>query len=222
MKMVYRFIFVTALLVFIQGCSEEPAATQSTDSMPKENPSVATGEEQLAMPLNTPISAVKNDSKEEQTETRKESDGEYKELEWDDLMPKDYRIEELLAEINAGNIADDDPRIDEAMAKVKEMFAKAPVVDDLNNKMVKLPGFVVPLDADNEKMNDFLLVPYFGACIHVPPPPANQTVFVTGKQSKFQLYDTVWVKGKMIIERLENELGDTGYSIQATAVEPYE
>lgn len=208
MKTVHLLLPAIFFMIGVYGCESE--STQP--------------EEELAMPLNTPISAIETNKK--QTGGNDAADralsSEYRELGWDDLMPKDYRIEALLAEINAGNIADDDPRVDEAMAKIKEMFAMAPVVETLNDQMVKLPGFVVPLDPDNEKMNDFLLVPYYGACIHVPPPPANQTVFVTGRQSKFRLYDTVWVSGQLRIERSENELGDSGYSIQATKVEPYE
>lgn len=219
MKALYATLFLMVSISLISGCSDESASAKNTSQLSQEELSAAPKEE-LAMPLNTPISAVK--AGEEDASTSESADSEFEEIDWDDLMPKDYRIEELLAEINAGNISDDDPRIDEAMAKVKDLFAKAPIVEDLNNKMIKLPGFVVPLDPDNEKMNDFLLVPYYGACIHVPPPPANQTVFVTGKQSKFELYDTVWVKGKIMIERSENELGDSGYSIQATSVEPYE
>lgn len=218
MKVRYTLILLIAWA--LHGCSEESAVPANLSPLPKANLSVTATDEELAMPLNTPISAVKK--AELEPGNTGNADTAFEELEWDDLMPKDYRIEELLAEINAGNISDDDPRIDEAMAKVKEMFAKAPVVEELNNKMVKLPGFVVPLDLENEKITDFLLVPYFGACIHVPPPPANQTVFVTGKQSRFKLYDTVWVKGRLLIERSENELGDSGYSIQATSVEPYE
>lgn len=177
--------------------------------------------EELAMPLNTPISEV-GKGQQEKTAAEDKSSSKIRELEWDDLMPADYRIEELLAQINAGEIADDDPRIDEAMQKIKELFSKAPVVEELNQQMVKLPGFVVPLDPNQDSMTDFLLVPYYGACIHVPPPPANQTVFVTGKQSKYKLYDTVWVKGKMIVERSRNDLGDSGYSIMATEITPYE
>ena len=57
--------------------------------------------------------------------------------------------------------------------------AAAPVVEALNGQHVKIPGFVVPLDASGETVKEILLVPYFGACVHVPPPPSNQIVHVT-------------------------------------------
>lgn len=241
----YYLLLLGGLLV-LSGCGEgEKQEVTSAVVMPEAQTPELTDEE-LAMPLNTPISEVKTKAEPEpdaqpepeqveddqpvsevsrsKTEDKAASETEsgIRELEWDDLMPKDYRIEELLAKINAGDISDDDPRIDEAMEKVKAMFAQAPVVDELHNQEIKLPGFVVPMDSDNEKITDFLLVPYYGACIHVPPPPANQTVFVTGKESKYKLYDTVWVTGKIVVERNQNELGDSGYSIIASDISPYE
>lgn len=214
--------FILLLLLLLQGCSDE-----KTDSMQTTQLVQPEQEQVLAMPLNTPISeVVTNDTKEDvgsDADIAKDSPAaNVKELEWDDLMPKDYRIEELLEQINAGELSDDDPRIDEAMQKVEEMFSKAPVVEELDNTMVKIPGFVVPLNPDSEEGSDFLLVPYYGACIHVPPPPANQTVFVTGPKSKYKTFDTVWVTGKLMVERSENDLGDSGYSIKATDIRPYE
>ncbi len=55
----------------------------------------------------------------------------------------------------------------------------------LEGATVRLPGFIVPLEAvKSGDVSEFLLVPYFGSCIHVPPPPPNQIVYVhTGKRS---------------------------------------
>ncbi|MCW8949601.1 MAG: DUF3299 domain-containing protein, partial [Sedimenticola sp.] len=96
----------------------------------------------------------------------------------------------------------------------------------LNGKTIKLPGFVVPLETDGQHTSQFLLVPYYGACIHVPPPPANQTVHVTMRDNKGaeirQLFDTVWVTGVIKTEKLTTDMADAGYTIQATRVEPYE
>ena len=83
-----------------------------------------------------------------------------------------------------------------------------------------LAGCVVSLLA-----SVLLLVPYYGACIHVPPPPANQTVHVvTDKDGAYEgkLFDTVWVTGKISVVSLSIDLGDAGYRIDATHVEPYE
>ena len=147
------------------------------------------------------------------------------ELDWDSLIPADWRPNKLLSEYNADNLSDDDPRAQELMDKLKAFYSESPVVHDYDGKLVKLPGFVVPLEMDTSSIQEFLLVPYYGACIHVPPPPANQTVHVVTKASQAyegKLFDTVWVTGRITVERLSSELAESGYRIEATSVEPYE
>ena len=146
------------------------------------------------------------------------------ELNWDALIPADWRLDKLMEEYNAASLSDDDPRAGALMEKIKRSSKEAPVVHDYDGKRVKLPGFVVPLEIDVNAIHEFLLVPYFGACIHVPPPPANQTVYVVtdeGHAYPGKLFDTVWVTGKMTVERVESERGDAGYRIQASKVERY-
>ena len=89
--------------------------------------------------------------------------------------------------------------------------------------LVRIAGFVAPLDfLGGDQLSEFLLVPYFGACIHVPPPPANQIVYVIlEKPMGIQMMDTVMVYGKLEIEKSESDIGDAGYRIRAVAVEPY-
>ena len=98
------------------------------------------------------------------------------------------------------------------------------MVEALNGKLVKMPGFVVPLEFDGTEVSEFLLVPYFGACIHVPPPPANQIVYVKSQKKGLidGLFDVVWVTGKMNTVRFNSDLGEAGYTLEASAVVPYE
>lgn len=148
-----------------------------------------------------------------------------KELEWDDLIPKDARPDDLLKAYNADELSDDDPRAEELMKKLREMWKLAPVVQALDGDTIRLPGFVVPLEGDGKVVSSFLLVPYYGACIHVPPPPANQTVYVQaaeGSATVRELFETVWVTGRLSVQSTSSELGDAGYSISAAKVEPYE
>jgi hypothetical protein len=147
------------------------------------------------------------------------------ELEWDDLIPADWRPDKLFEQYDIDNIDDDDPRADALMDKLQALWAEAPVVEALDGQTVRLPGFVVPLTTDATEIREFLLVPYFGACIHVPPPPSNQTVYVvTSEDGAYhgELFDTVWVEGVMHIERFSNDLGEAGYRIDAVSVSPYE
>jgi len=98
----------------------------------------------------------------------------------------------------------------------------APVVAALDGKRVHIGGYVVPLDFDATSVKEFLLVPFVGACIHVPPPPANQIIYVkaaTGFEVKGQ-FDPVYVTGKLTTTPASTGLADTGYSIDAEKVEP--
>ena len=147
------------------------------------------------------------------------------ELDWDALIPDDWRVDELMKEYNAEDLGDDDPRARNLMEKLKAFWKEAPVVRDYDGKLVKLPGFIVPLEMDAMTIDEFLLVPYYGACIHVPPPPANQTVYVVTNANhayRGKLFDTVWVTGTLTVERLSSELGDAGYRLDARAVEPFQ
>ncbi len=96
-------------------------------------------------------------------------------------------------------------------------------MESLDGDRVKLPGFVVPIEFDLDEMREFLLVPYYGACIHVPPPPANQIVHVVlpeGKTYRAGVFDTVRVTGVLQIERFSSEMADAGYRLEALARAP--
>ena len=149
----------------------------------------------------------------------------FTELEWDTLIPLDWRPDKIMAEYPIDELSDDDPRAVELMDKLKALWDAAPVVPELDGKQIKLAGFMVPLEMDAEKIGEFLLVPYYGACIHVPPPPANQTVYVKtdlGAEYEGQLFDTVWVSGTLKVDTMSSELAEAGYRIQAVKIEPYE
>lgn len=147
------------------------------------------------------------------------------ELTWDALLPADWQPEKLLEDFNVEDVADEDPRAADLMEKLQAMWQQAPVVAELDGRRVRLPGFVVPVDLQAEKIDAFLLVPYFGACIHVPPPPANQTVYVRTPEDRpyvGALFDTVWVEGAMRVEDFDSDLGNAGYRIEKALVAPYE
>jgi hypothetical protein len=94
----------------------------------------------------------------------------------------------------------------------------------LDGQTVRIPGFVVPLDDFQEEGAEFLLVPYYGACVHTPPPPPNQIVMVemTGKKAiKLNLFDAVWMSGKIKIASVESPYGTVGYTLEGLKVEPY-
>jgi hypothetical protein len=95
------------------------------------------------------------------------------------------------------------------------------VVEALDGKRVRIGGYVVPLDFDATKVKEFLLVPFVGACIHVPPPPPNQIVYVKS-EAGFDVkgsFDPVWVTGKMQTKVAFTGLAEAGYSLEAEKVE---
>jgi uncharacterized protein len=89
---------------------------------------------------------------------------------------------------------------------------------------VRVPGFVVPLDDFMEDGAEFLLVPYYGACVHTPPPPPNQIIFVqmaNKKAVKLALFDAVWMHGTLKIATVESPYGTVGFTIDGLKMEPY-
>ena len=114
---------------------------------------------------------------------------------------------------------------DESSTEIPDQPFSVGVVEALDGARVMLPGFVVPLElADNGKVSEFLLVPYVGACIHYPPPPANQIVYVVlPKPVEIDsLWLPYWVAGEIRTETRESDLGNAGYTIPAEYMEDYE
>ena len=150
--------------------------------------------------------------------------GRYAEMDWEKLMPPDWNPAEVFDDLNLDELDDDDPRVEEAMERLRKMWDEAPINPDLQGKAIKISGFVASLDfTGRAELKEFLLVPYFGACIHLPPPPANQIVHVILEKPRrgIRAMDEVTVYGKLAIETHENELGRSGYSMTANAIEPY-
>ncbi|MEM6679356.1 MAG: DUF3299 domain-containing protein [Pseudomonadota bacterium] len=97
------------------------------------------------------------------------------------------------------------------------------VVEDYNGQQVRLPGYMVPLDFLSTGVTEFLLVPYVGACIHVPPPPPNQIAMVRAETpyETSRYFEAVTVAGRMQTEHLSMDLAEVGYTIGEADVEPY-
>lgn len=97
---------------------------------------------------------------------------------------------------------------------------------DLDGKEIRMAGFIAPLAFDGTRISEFLLVPYVGACIHVPPPPANQIVYVGDNLGDYSpdggLLFPVWVTGRLRAVPMDSELAEVGYQIERAKVERYE
>ncbi len=98
------------------------------------------------------------------------------------------------------------------------------VVEELDGVKIRLPGYVVPFDfSADSNYREFLLVPYFGACLHTPPPPPNQIVFVKAEQAATiaSIYEPVWVEGVLKTGRFDSELANSAYELELDKVEAY-
>jgi len=156
----------------------------------------------------------------------------YKKLNWDELTPADWDPLKPLKGLDLDKLKDSDPRAKDALIAVGEAWKNAPIIPSLNRQRVKIAGFVVPLDINKKKVKEFLLVPYFGACIHVPPPPSNQVVHainakIDSKQENEYLKSAALIQGPItivgILETVSSNtsMGSAGYKIQVETIEEY-
>ncbi len=152
----------------------------------------------------------------------------YTEIRWDDLVPKGWDPARLIQEKGGGSanmaaLQDGDPKAAAMLQQLREVWDNAPTEPQLDGSRVKLPGYLVPLEEVAAGHTEFLLVPYFGACIHTPPPPANQIVLVVPAKPAGGLrsMDTVWVSGVLRTTRNNSPMGASGYRLEAALVERY-
>jgi len=146
------------------------------------------------------------------------------ELKWEELIPKSWDPTKRYRNISLEALRDNDPRAIQMLDEMRAVWDNAPVNVALDGTAAKLAGFVVPLDSTQDGIREFLLVPYFGACIHTPPPPANQIVHVIADQAFKGLHamDTVKVSGILKAARYASaDMGVSGYEIKSAAVERF-
>ena len=142
---------------------------------------------------------------------------------WDALVPAGWDPFKDFKDLNFQALDDGDPRATAMLKKMRDVWDNAPVNGALVGQLVRIPGFVVPLEDSKDGLKEFLLVPYFGACVHSPPPPANQIVHVLPKSPAKGLrsMDAVWISGTLTTGRTDSYMGAAGYRIEAISVAPY-
>ncbi|MEP6341991.1 MAG: DUF3299 domain-containing protein [Maricaulaceae bacterium] len=218
-------IVLTSFLVACQPAAKQDIAVEAA----KETPLAAEVQKTAATPQATPDSTVET-------------------LVWEDLMPdgEDQILEALYTKfyqdqekqfLNQTSLLEAAKSSDNAQTDVINLIGEGSALDtmeqigtynvvtDLDGLTVRLPGYVVPLDFNaSSEYNEFLLVPYFGACLHTPPPPPNQIVYVkTAKAAKIaDINEPVWIEGVMKTGKFGSELGNSAYEVNLTKLEPYE
>jgi hypothetical protein len=140
-------------------------------------------------------------------------DDGYAELEWTRMMPKeDYdQLQHAPPVVHIGN-------------KQGKQIGTLHTIPALAGRKVRLSGYVVPLASDDQnRMTEFFFVPFYGACIHVPPPPPNMMVHVVLAHGidPPQLWDPYWLRGVLRIETTSNSMAASAYDMQQAALLPY-
>ncbi|MGH1576440.1 DUF3299 domain-containing protein [Planktotalea sp.] len=149
------------------------------------------------------------------------------------LLPQNVLAKEIIDLNWTDLIPEGQPVIPPALRNLLQHDESAPasqqpqsmgVRTDWNNRTVRLPGFIIPLDYSGKGITAFILAPFVGACIHVPPPPANQLVFVTSETpySGKGMFEAVKVVGELSVSSISTHLADVGYALTADRIEPYE
>jgi len=152
---------------------------------------------------------------------------QYRETRWEELVPETWKPEEFFKEFqDLDDLSDGDPRAKKMLEILAAEWKKAPANKKFEKTQIKIPGFIAPLEWEKDgNLKEFLLVPYFGACIHTPPPPANQIIYVKMDKplKKFKSMDSIWVYGKIELETNDSgTMGTSGYSMVPDKVTRYE
>ena len=167
------------------------------------------------------------------------------EITWEDLMPEgeDELLEALYVEFyedferkmaqNSTTLAEAASQDTNVSAMIEEgsdadtmeQIGTFNVVKDLDGKRIRVPGYVVPFDFNaNAEYKEFLVVPYFGACLHTPPPPPNQIILVKSDTAAKidNIYEPFWLEGTLTTGEFLNDLGNSAYELKLSKIEPYE
>ncbi len=163
------------------------------------------------------------------------SSAAYRTVEWVDLMPAD----DLEALLNSPDYLDDiedgseQDRLNSQLKpatpsaeddRYQQALKSTRIMPEFDNRKIRIPGYIVPLEfGKNQLVTRFFLVPYFGACIHVPPPPPNQIIYgVYDKGFKLNhLQEAFWLTGLLKTTLTENDVATSAYTLQVADIKPY-
>ncbi|WP_238152190.1 DUF3299 domain-containing protein [Microbulbifer sp. A4B17] len=160
----------------------------------------------------------------------------YREVSWEELIPKDdldalLNPPEYIDSIVEGSAADSMPTTSvtsgttEDDSRYQAALTSTRIKPEFDNQRIRVSGFIVPIEFNDElTISRFLFVPYFGACIHLPPPPPNQVIhgsFSAGIKVD-ALYEPFTIEGNLRTLKKESEFGTAAYSMEVDSIYPYE
>lgn len=144
----------------------------------------------------------------------------YRVLRWAELMPPGWAPLDGRRQADLRRLRDDEPRARQWQQDLQQVFAQAPVVGALDGQAVRIQGYVVPLSVGWGGTDEFLLVPYHGACIHSPPPPPNQIIHVRSpvKVEGARTMSVVAITGRLRVRRSSSSLAAAHYQMNDAEV----
>ena len=148
-----------------------------------------------------------------------------REIGWEELMPEGE--EERLAQLYQQQMSmlySGGPIAEGSAGDQMIQIGTFNTVKELNETKVRIPGYTVPFEfGANAEITEFLLVPYYGACLHAPPPPPNQLIYVSYPQGlKLDaLYDPFWITGVLKTSLVENDTATSAYAMVVNSISPY-
>jgi hypothetical protein len=145
----------------------------------------------------------------------------YRQIRWSELAPSGwdpYKEARGLRERGRA-LKDDDPEAKQLVRKLRDLWDFAPTNPEIAGKPIRIPGYVVPLETNKSGLSELMLVPYFGACIHTPPPPSNQILNVKLERPLrgVRTMETVWVEGTIRVRRSETSAGYAAMRFKQTS-----
>lgn len=224
-----HFLVPFALLGLLAGCGEaaSPDAPAAAAQTPSAN--TASNEPQIGDRIPDPESSSNLENSNRLAAAGAEANDAasrgLREIGWEELLPEGE--EERLAQLYQQQMAmlySGGPIAEGSAADQMVQIGTFNTVPELNETKVRIPGYTVPFEfGANAEIKEFLLVPYYGACLHAPPPPPNQTVFVIADEPirLRDLAQAVWIEGTLYTQTQESELADAAYTIRVDRVETY-
>ena len=219
---------LTALLLAFSACAPaSPETAKAPAAKPAAEPKVGDkiGETAADRAAAREAKAAKRAADEKKLDAELAARG-IRKIGWEDLMPEGE--EERLAQMYQAQMAllySGSGVAEGSAADTAVQVGTFNTVKELDGLKIRIPGYTVPFEyGADAQIKEFLLVPYFGACIHAPPPPPNQTIFVQAdKPIKMKdLAQAVWIEGTLHTQKQESDLADAAYTITLTSVEAYE
>lgn len=162
-------------------------------------------------------------------------ENQYKTVEWTDLIPQNeldilLNPPDYMDDIQDGSFEDQiDSQLRNTTAlatedRYQQALVSTNIRREMDGKAIRIPGFIVPLEFNSEQtITEFFLVPYFGACLHMPPPAPNQIIYVKHPEGiqLNALYDPFWITGVLRASLVENDLAAAAYVVEMADYEPY-